>query len=121
MYRTDYYVAYSLICVLLIGGLTFVLHRTAKVVSGDPLDDGPQSTKAVARLLAVGLYAVCLGYGAMTWQANLDFNSAANVAEDIAMKTGFLFVLLGFLQVLNVLVLAVYRRRQDAVAPPAVS
>ncbi|HTV15285.1 MAG TPA: hypothetical protein VME68_11255 [Acidobacteriaceae bacterium] len=120
MYRTDYYVAYPLLCGLLLGGLAFVLHRTAQVVSGDPPDDGPPTTKAVARLLAVGLYAICLGYVAMTFTADIDFDRAMTVANDLVAKAGFFFVLTGFLQVINVLVLAVYRRRRDAVAPSAV-
>lgn len=121
MYRTDYYVAYSLICVLLIAGFAFLLHWTAKAVLGDAPGGGSEPGNAVARLLAAGLFSVCVGYAAMTFHAYLDFNDAANIAEDLATKTGFFFVLLGFLQVLNVLALAVYRRRKDAVTPAAVS
>lgn len=120
MYRMDYYVAYSLICGLLLAGLVFVLHQTAKAVFGNPRAEGAGQSKTVARLLAVGLYSVCLGYVAITLGANLDFNSAIIVADDLAVKAGFFFVLLGFLQVLNILVLAVYRKRRDAGTPPAV-
>lgn len=119
MYRTDYYVAYSLICGLLIAGLAFVLHWTAKTVLGESFCDS--SGRAVARLLSVGLFSVCLGYASMTFGVDIDFNRARNVADDLAMKAGFFFVLLGFLQVLNVLVLAVYRGRRDAAPAPAVS
>jgi hypothetical protein len=121
VYRTEYYAVYLIACGLLIAGLAIVLHWAGDVFLHDAFRGKPELARAVARLLDIGFYLVSVGYVAMTTHSWIDFNSRVDVADAIATKVGFFLLLLGLLHVFNILILAVFRGRRDAVPAPAVS
>lgn len=119
MYQTDYYVAYLVVCSVLIAGLAVVLHWAGDVFLRDAFRDRPDLARAVARLLDIGFYLVSVGYVAVTFRSWVQFNRAIDVADVLATKAGIFLLLLGFLHVFNILVLAVFRGHREAA--PAVS
>lgn len=112
MYGTQYYLAYGIVCGILIAGLSIVLHWAGDVFLHDAFRDRPDLTRAVARLLDIGFYMVSAGYVSMTFHSWADFRSPADVATVIATKAGIFLLLLGFLHSFNLLVLAMFRGRK---------
>jgi hypothetical protein len=116
MFQTTYFVGYSLICALLTAGLAVTLHRTARLLTGDRAGGNARLTLSVARLLAGGFYLACGGYFAMTCPTNWRFSSLGEVAHVISVKAGLFLLLLGAIDVVNLLILAVVRRQVQEAA-----
>jgi hypothetical protein len=119
MYQTGYYVAYFILCGVLVAGLATVLHWAGDVFLRDAFRDRPDLARAVARLLDIGFYLVSAGYVAITFRSWMQFNHVLDVVDIIAFKMGFFLLLLGFLHIFNILILALFRGRRHTA--PAVS
>lgn len=109
MYQTTYFVTYSMIWVLLTLGLAGALHWTARRLFSDGLSASSKRMLTVARLLAAGMYLVCCGYFAMTCPTDWRFTNLADVAHAISLKAGFLLLLLGIMDIVNLLILTLFK------------
>ena len=116
MYQTAYFVGYSVICGVLTAGLVVTLHRTARLLAGARAEGNAKLTLSVARLLAAGFYLACGGYFAMTCPTDWRFSSLGEVAHVISVKAGLFLLLLGAIDVVNLLILAVVRREVEEAA-----
>lgn len=109
MYRTTYFVAYSLICGLLTTGLAVTLHWVANQFLHDRFSRNSRLMLAVARVLAAGFYLVCCGYFAMTVLTELQLSRLFDVVNIISIKAGFFLLLMGTILIVNLLILALIR------------
>lgn len=116
MYRTTYFVGYSLICGLLTFGLAGTLHWTANLFLHDRAGQASKMLLSVARLLAAGFYLACCGYFAMTCPTDWQYRSLAEVGSVISVKAGFFLLLLGVIDIVNVLILSLFRRHAEEVS-----
>jgi len=115
LYLATYYVLYLGLCAVLIAWLGRALHRSGAVVLQDAFGGNTMVALSVARLLDIGFYLVSVGYVAITyrtfWQLIDSYRSAI---ESAVGKAGGFMLLLGFAHVLNLLILAIFRRRGAA-------
>jgi hypothetical protein len=116
MYQTYYYVIYSVVCAVLVIGLSQVLHHAGEVFLQDSFKDNPALARGVTRLLDVGYYLVCVGYFTITIRTHLQLSNIAEVTEPITVKVGIFLLLLGGMHFFNLLLLAIFRRRTGAAA-----
>jgi hypothetical protein len=121
IYQTNYYVVYWIVCGVVIGGLKLVLHWAGNVFLMESFDERPEIARAAGRLLDIGFYLVSVGYVAVSNHTYVEFNTVADLADVVGTKLGGLLLLMGFLHVINLLILAIFRRRRGVAARPAVS
>ncbi|HTV05979.1 MAG TPA: hypothetical protein VME86_11475 [Acidobacteriaceae bacterium] len=111
-----YYFSYLAACAALIVLLARILHRAGAGFLADLFAGNAPLARAVAHLLAVGLYLVSLGYvGASirTWEQLITVEAVVQV---VIGKLGWLLLLLGFTHLFNLLLLAVFRQRSTRIA-----
>jgi hypothetical protein len=120
MYQPHYYILYSVICALLVVGLSQVLRHAGSVLLDDAFRGNPELARSILHLLDIAYYLVCLGYVAVSFRTFLPLNGAGQVAFVLAIKVGIFLLLLGCMHFFNLLLLAIFRRR-TFVAPSPVN
>jgi hypothetical protein len=122
MYLEAYYASYLGLCAALIFWLGRTLHRAGSVFLGDSFGGNSTLVRAVAHLLDVGFYLVSIGYVGVSYQTFWQqINSYELVAQAVSTKLGGFLLLLGFAHLFNLLLLAIFRRRGNAVNGTAAS
>lgn len=115
MYVEAYYAAYLGACAVLIGWLSWTLHRSGAVFLHDAFAGNATLVQAVGHLLDIGFWLVSLGYVALSYRILWGpINSYWMVAEAVVSKLGGFLLLLGFAHLFNLLLLAIFRRRGAA-------
>jgi hypothetical protein len=116
------YVIYILLSVALTVWVGRVLSSNGKVFLVDVFRGNEELAVTVNRLLVVGFYLVNLGF--VSWYLRTDDIVAEprQVFETLSVKVGTVLLVLGFLHIMNVIVLSKMRRRSimDAQAQPPV-
>jgi hypothetical protein len=114
MHLETYYGVYLGLCAGVIVWLGWTFHRSGSVVLRDAFQSAAVA-QAITRLLDIGFYLVSVGYVAVTyctfWH---EIDSYPAAFESAVSKVGGFLLLLGFAHVVNLLVLALFRRRGAA-------
>ncbi|HZB88783.1 MAG TPA: hypothetical protein VE291_09020 [Terracidiphilus sp.] len=108
-----YYVVYLVACASVILILGRILHSSGLVVLRDAFSANPTLVSALSRLLDLGFYLLSLGYAAATyypWLAGTSFDYD-QVVRIIITKLGWFLLVLGPAHLVNLLILALFRRR----------
>jgi hypothetical protein len=111
MYVEAYYASYLTACALVIGILGWILHRSGSVFLSDAFAGNRALVRAVALLLDTGFYLVSVGYVCVTYSTYWDIHGYDDVAKQVIGKLGGMLLLLGVAHLVNLLVLAIFRRR----------
>jgi hypothetical protein len=116
MYQETYYFCYLAICSGLILWLGRLLHSAGGTLLEDAFSGNRTLLKAISQLLDVGFYLMGFGY-VTAWVANYeDFHNFGEVTKMVCGKFGGLLLLLGTVHILNLLLLALFRRRTAALS-----
>jgi hypothetical protein len=96
--------------VVLIASVLYILHRAGTFFLYDCYGSNPALARTIRQLLDLGYFLVCTGYFLLTIQTALPMNTIADVTQILTIKLGIFLLLLGFLHVVNLLLLALFRR-----------
>jgi hypothetical protein len=116
MYQEIYYALYFGLCAALVVWLARMLRRSGTVFLRDAFRDRPEAEKALGHLLETGLYLVGGGYLAITLPNYIPLHSPREVVLTIVGRLGGFLLLLGLLQFIDLLILAIVRQRSLRVA-----
>ncbi|MEV6932270.1 hypothetical protein AB0M46_48350 [Dactylosporangium sp. NPDC051485] len=113
------YLIYLLVSIGLTVWVARTLMRNGQVFLDDAFDN-ERLAASVNRLLVVGFYLLNLGYVAVALKIAQPLLDGSEAMEALAMKLGFVLLVLGAVHFFNLLVLSKYRRRRvlEKTAPP---
>jgi hypothetical protein len=99
-------------------GLTVIvasaLSRSGQVYLAHAFGGDERMAGAVNRMLVVGFCLLSLGYAALTMRTSGDIHGAGQAAGVLSVKVGEELLVLGALQLVNMVFLTRFRRRQEA-------
>lgn len=116
MYQEIYYVFYFGLCALLVAWLARMLRRSGTVFLRDAFRDRPEAEKALGHLLDTALFLISGGYLAITLPNYFPLHNSREVVLAVVGKLGGFLIMLGFLHLVNLLILAIVRQRSLRVA-----
>ncbi|GAA2336541.1 hypothetical protein [Dactylosporangium salmoneum] len=113
------YLIYLLVSIGLTVWVARTLMRNGQVFLDDAFED-ERLAASVNRLLVVGFYLLNLGYVAVALKITQPLLDGSEAMEALAMKLGFVLLVLGAVHFFNLFVLSKYRRRRmlEKSAPP---
>ena len=113
------YLVYLAISVTLTWWVGRTLFRNGQVFLDEALGD-ERLAASVNHLLVVGFYLLNLGYVAVALKITSSIHTPSAAMENLALKVGFVLLVLGGVHFFNLYVLSRFRRRRllDAAPPP---
>jgi hypothetical protein len=109
-----YYLAYFSTSIALILYLGRTFRRAGTVFLGDAFAGNAGLSRAASQLLNVGFYLISFGYVGTSFREYSQLAGYDQVAQIVGEKVGGFLLLMGFAHVVNLLVLALFRRRGAA-------
>jgi hypothetical protein len=116
MYLETYYVAYFVLCALIVFAVGRSFRRSGALFLADSFGGNTALVQAVTHLLDVGFCLISFGYVGLTFRTYMVIRNLDEVGLSLCSRLGGFLLLLGFMHCFNVLILAVSRRRAVRVA-----
>lgn len=113
-----YYVSYFGLRALLIFGVARILHRSGARFLNDAFNGDRQLISSVSRLLDTGFYLVSIGVTFASFDLFDHLFDWQQMVRVELMSLGWFMFLLGGIHMVNLLLLALFRRRNAASAAP---
>src|SRR5262245_33895845 len=117
------YAAYLAISIALTVIVASALSRSGRVYLAHAFGGDEGMAGAVNRMLVVGFCLLSLGYAALTMRTSGHIAGAGQAVEVLSVKVGEELLVLGALQLVNMMLVTRFRRRQEPGgrpgAPPA--
>ncbi|CAN5634480.1 hypothetical protein BH09VER1_BH09VER1_15300 [soil metagenome] len=115
------YTIYLILSLALTVWVAHTLSKNGRVFLVDCFHQNEPLAEAVNHLLVVGFYLINLGFISLFLTTSLEVVQAQQVFEVLSTKMGMVLLLLGVMHFVNLLVLAMARRRTMPALPPPIA